>query len=528
MDKNELYEAVKIPYTSYQPFAGDDNKGFKNPYAGVVFWYDPAVNQLLMNVNFQTSAEELKRYGEWYSYANVILPSKRTCWGGETYPDMFLFNYHLHRPLTENDYSKIKEKHSKIIISLPYHTRKNCPAWNPDRINDCTDSHKVLDQIPPEKKERHDYKRGLLKVIPDFLWETDCTFIISEHHELTGITLYYEILWMIHDLEEKKGVNPERFILSDCNTAFGEDCRLQMFYEYFPFLKKRVRSIGLDRFEALTSIYYSGYYSGIKLGLGRVPGELNYDLTKKRKKKFLFLNRCGRSHRNALIAKINNDDFLFTGDNFYFSYGESKYFKKGDMIKAILEECSSEKFKELMDRLPCFLDTPKIEVKYGNDVHSKSKRKTADDPWYYGPTGDTFKILDFVKNSYFNLINETDSSFYYLFLTEKTFKCFAWKQPFIIWGNPHSLRRLHELGYQTFHPWIDESYDDIMDAHLRLEAIYKEVKKICEMDLKEVHNLYQELIPIIEYNYTHFNYQKIITRNYDYTIKKFLPRKASV
>jgi len=54
------------------------------------------------------------------------------------------------------------------------------------------------------------------------------------------------------------------------------------------------------------------------------------------------------------------------------------------------------------------------------------------------------------------------------------------------------------------------------------------VKKICEMDLKEVHNLYQELIPIIEYNYTHFNYQKIITRNYDYTIKKFLPRKASV
>jgi len=329
---------------------------------------------------------------------------------------------------------------------------------------------------------------------------------------------------MIHDLEEKRGVDPRRFILSDCNSL-EVDYRLEIFYDAFPQLQKRVKSRGFDSFEALTSSFYSGYHHNLRSGVGRVPGQMEYDLTQKRKKKFLFLNRFGRDHRNALILKINNDGFFRPEDNFYFSYGESKKFKIENLTKRIADEFRDEeldRMKKFVDGIPYFLDTPFIEVENDERVLKISREGKEGNPVYYGPTGDTLGILDYVQNSYFNLVAETTESRYSVFLTEKTFKCFVWKQAFIIWGNPHSLKKLHELGYKTFHPWIDESYDGIMNKDLRLKAVYKEVKKICEMSLEEVHEMYQKMIPIIEHNYENFNYQKILRRNYDYTIREFL------
>ncbi|MHA2096372.1 MAG: hypothetical protein ACW98F_17255 [Candidatus Hodarchaeales archaeon] len=326
---------------------------------------------------------------------------------------------------------------------------------------------------------------------------------------------------MIHDLEEKKKVNPERFILSD-SDSMDSDYRLELFYEAFPQLKKKVRSRGFPRFEALTSSFYSGYSHDVRYGIGRIPGQLDYDIKKKRKKKFLFLNRFGRDHRNALILKVNNDGLFHSKDNFHFSYGESKKFGFGPRAKKVIEDFKDkelDKMEEFVDKIPYFLDTPHIEVQKGEGINFPKGRE---DPFYYGPTGDTLKILDYVQDSYFNLVNETTCCTLSLFLTEKTFKCFAWKQPFIIWGNPHSLRKLQELGYKTFHPWIDEKYDDVMDPDLRLNALYREIKRICEMDLGEVHEMYQEMIPIIEHNYENFNYQNVLRRNYDYTIREFL------
>ena len=47
----------------------------------------------------------------------------------------------------------------------------------------------------------------------------------------------------------------------------------------------------------------------------------------------------------------------------------------------------------------------------------------------------------------------------YPFITEKTYRNIKYKKPFILMGNQYLLQVLLKLGYKTFHPLIDESYD---------------------------------------------------------------------
>lgn len=83
------------------------------------------------------------------------------------------------------------------------------------------------------------------------------------------------------------------------------------------------------------------------------------------------------------------------------------------------------------------------------------------------------------KNSWVTLVVET--TFFKhdtIFISEKTLKPIACMQPFILVGSTGTLKYLKKLGYKTFHPIIDESYDDIEDDGKRLEMIMNEIKKI--------------------------------------------------
>jgi hypothetical protein len=56
---------------------------------------------------------------------------------------------------------------------------------------------------------------------------------------------------------------------------------------------------------------------------------------------------------------------------------------------------------------------------------------------------------------------------------------------------------LRERGYKTFSPFIDESYDEIENNHLRLQAVAEEVKRLSKSDLVEF--TYQ-IKDIVEHN----------------------------
>ena len=56
-------------------------------------------------------------------------------------------------------------------------------------------------------------------------------------------------------------------------------------------------------------------------------------------------------------------------------------------------------------------------------------------------------------------------------LTEKTFKAIALEMPFILVAPANSLAYLKQYGFQTFAPYIDESYDTIDNDIDRIEAV---------------------------------------------------------
>jgi hypothetical protein len=58
------------------------------------------------------------------------------------------------------------------------------------------------------------------------------------------------------------------------------------------------------------------------------------------------------------------------------------------------------------------------------------------------------------------------------------------------------------MGYQTFHPYINETYDTIIDDEERLEAIYKETERLCTFTDEQWLQWQLNIKPIVEHNYT--------------------------
>lgn len=124
------------------------------------------------------------------------------------------------------------------------------------------------------------------------------------------------------------------------------------------------------------------------------------------------------------------------------------------------------------------------------------------------PDGDYYvyveRILhDMYKNSWVSII--TESSYFgqecSVFISEKTFKPIACMQPFIIVGSKHSLKYLRKLGYKTFSPFIDESYDELEDTE-RFLAVIDAIKKIEQVEDKA--SWYRSMKEIVEHNFNLF------------------------
>jgi len=93
-------------------------------------------------------------------------------------------------------------------------------------------------------------------------------------------------------------------------------------------------------------------------------------------------------------------------------------------------------------------------------------------------------------------------------ITEKTIKNLYIGKPFILMGGAGVLAKIRDLGFQTFSPWIDETYDTIENNYLRFEAIKREIDRIANKSLDELTQMQQELRSIFEHNRE--NYGKYI------------------
>ncbi len=70
-------------------------------------------------------------------------------------------------------------------------------------------------------------------------------------------------------------------------------------------------------------------------------------------------------------------------------------------------------------------------------------------------------------------------------LTEKSLKPFMLGHVALVAGNPGVLKRVREMGFETFDPVIDESYDEIVDPAHRLHALLGEIDRLRNMERQD-------------------------------------------
>jgi len=102
--------------------------------------------------------------------------------------------------------------------------------------------------------------------------------------------------------------------------------------------------------------------------------------------------------------------------------------------------------------------------------------------------------------TYFSVVTET-TVIGSPFLTEKIFKPILAGHPFIVASAPGYYDRLHQLGFETFSPYINESFDTEENIHTRLTLIANQIKQLCLSDLDAFLNKSKE---ICLYNQRHY------------------------
>jgi hypothetical protein len=91
-----------------------------------------------------------------------------------------------------------------------------------------------------------------------------------------------------------------------------------------------------------------------------------------------------------------------------------------------------------------------------------------------------------------------------LHLTEKSLRPIACAQPFILAGTSGSLEYLRNYGFKTYSEIWDESYDQIVNADKRLQAIASLMQKISQWDPDTKVRKMQQANKIANYNRQHF------------------------
>lgn len=116
---------------------------------------------------------------------------------------------------------------------------------------------------------------------------------------------------------------------------------------------------------------------------------------------------------------------------------------------------------------------------------------------------------DYFTNAYFNFVVETLFENDTCVLSEKTFKPILNLQPFIIIGNPGSLKLLRDLGYKTFSDVLREDYDEEIEHKDRMSSLIKISFDLCRLSDKHHIRIQKIIADVLQHNQKHFLAPKV-------------------
>jgi len=109
------------------------------------------------------------------------------------------------------------------------------------------------------------------------------------------------------------------------------------------------------------------------------------------------------------------------------------------------------------------------------------------------------------SDTYFSLVSEThylqSDDEHGIFFSEKIFKPISFKHPFILIAPCGSLSALKSIGYKTFAPYINESYDAEQDDIKRMQMIIEETKRLDSLEGDALYEWIDNVKEICEKNF---------------------------
>lgn len=230
------------------------------------------------------------------------------------------------------------------------------------------------------------------------------------------------------------------------------------------------------------------------------------EIYKKIKKpyKFLFLNGRARYHRKYLLEKFQQTGLLSQAlwtnlDISELDPRQALWNPPGIMepipIKFLPVEYEVARYRK------------QLESNSGSINRSSSRQENTIGPLFnknlvFGKEwGEIYLQAEPYIDTYFSLVTETIFDYPYSFRTEKIWKPIAMGHPWIVAANQGYYRDLRNLGFQTFDPIIDESFDQIEDNQKRIDRIIDVVKDLCGQDLD---HFVKECYTICKYNQKQF------------------------
>ena len=225
-----------------------------------------------------------------------------------------------------------------------------------------------------------------------------------------------------------------------------------------------------------------------------------------RDKYYMTLNKSvTKQHRLYLMYFLWNSNLLDKGFVSFFHEKDSEQYKEQffDGLVGKLSRSKTQKFYNWLNDNPLYVDVNWQELKeysQNNQMHSSAPNEVFID-----------KTDNAYKNSYFNIL--TESSFVEsdiegsldFYLNERNVFPINAFQPYIAVNGQGHMKELKKLGFKTFHPYIDESYDEEVSANERFSMIETEIDKLCSMSKQEIHDWYWSMEKIYKHNYNHLH-----------------------
>jgi len=198
---------------------------------------------------------------------------------------------------------------------------------------------------------------------------------------------------------------------------------------------------------------------------------LNYRNNKEnREYVYLYKNGCSREHRLFFFANLTKNGNIKKSIRSWLSrYGKAT---KANMIHTI-ENYGCE--LDISDYMFTFSRNHFLD--FDGKTVAKHLNQSRLNPIHF-------------SNTYFSFVTDSVFSEDELFISEKVFQPIQALHPFLYAGSPHSLKKLHELGYETFPEIFNESYDDIIDRKERAYALLHEVNRMCEIPNDELNDMF--------------------------------------